>query len=89
MRVIENFMCVAVDVALGEMKPGAQGHEQAGDHNDRRQRHAKDRRRRQRPDEGSRSVLGTRARRTEMAKRHHIIISQMAKRRRTKHHHRS
>ena len=70
MRVIENFMCVAVDVAFGEVEPGSQCHEQTGDHEDRRQWHAKDRRRRQRPDEGSCSVIGTGPRRPEMAKRH-------------------
>ena len=70
MRVIENFMCVAVDVAFGKMKPGAECHQQPSDHEDRRQWHAKDRRRRQRSDEWSGSVIGTRPRRTEMTKRH-------------------
>ena len=35
MRVIENFMCVALDVALGEIESGAQCQQQTGDHEDR------------------------------------------------------
>ena len=66
-RMLHRLVHVGMDMAFGEVKPCANGHQQSGKHQRDRERRTEDKRRGEGADEGCGAVIGPGPRRTEMA----------------------